>query len=72
MKHLYLHHHYMSLKMKFTQIQFPLLGSKGTASEGFGHIIETEKDVDENEIASEPPKPTDDGKRIAELEAELL
>jgi hypothetical protein len=60
------------LKMKFTQIQFPLLGTKGTASDGFGHIIEAEKDVDENEIGSELPKPTDDGKRIAELEAELL
>jgi hypothetical protein len=47
MKHLYIHHNYMSMKMKFNQIQFPQLGSKGQASDGFGHIVESEKNVDE-------------------------
>ena len=71
MKHLYIHHNYMSMKMKFNQIQFPQLGSKGQASDGFGHIVESEKNVDEIEIAVEPVQRNDANERIAELEAEL-
>ena len=72
MKHLFLHHSYMSLKMKYSQVQFPLLGSKGHASDGFGHIVEVEKGLDDTEPASDDPSTsTRDANRIADLEAEL-
>ena len=42
MKHLKVQHGYMSLKMKFHEMEFPKLGSK--SSDGFNHMIEIEKE----------------------------
>ena len=71
MRHLYLQHNYMSLKMKYNQVQFPLLGSRAHANDGFGHISESEKSMDNIEVACDPAKTEDDARRIAELEAQL-
>ena len=75
MKHLQLQHKYLSLKMKFQEMEFPLLGGRGKVSDGFGHIIETEKEDEEVQSAQEPGFEVDQSKlkndRIAELEVQL-
>ena len=71
MKHLYIHHNYMRMKMKFNQIQFPHLGSKGQVNDGFGHINVSEKVTDDHETVEEALKKTADAEKIAELESEL-
>ena len=47
MKHLYIKHNYMSMKMKFHQIQFPKLGNNNHENDGFGHIHEPEESSEE-------------------------
>ena len=68
MKHLYIKHNYMSMKMKFNQIQFPELGSKNHENDGFGHILEPEEPTED--VVTED-KPSEAAEKIAELEAEL-
>ena len=68
MKHLYIKHNYMSMKMKFNQIQFPELGSKNHENDGFWHILEPEEPTED--VVTED-KPSEAAEKIAELEAEL-
>ena len=69
MKHLYLQHNYMSMKMKYNSVEYPLLGGRGQANDGFGNIVEPEK----HEESQEPSEMMDSSKdeKIAELEAQL-
>ena len=51
MKHLKLHHNYMSMKMKYHEMEFPSLSNQlsgnGQVRDGFGHIVEVEKGDDD-------------------------
>ena len=71
MKHLYIQHNYMSMKMKYNQIQFPHLGNKGQSSDGFGKINDSEKVIEENEEIGESVKNDAAAEKIAELQEEL-
>ena len=71
MKHLFLQHNYMSLKMKYNQMEYPALGSKGPAKDGFGHIVETEKTEGNEEAVLETENQDTKDEKIAELEAQL-
>ena len=51
MKYLRERHGYTSLKMEYTQGQFPALGARQDADQGFGHMVETvETDLEAAEI----------------------
>ena len=80
MKHLKLQHNYMSMKMKFHEQEFPSLspqlGGNGQVRDGFGHILEAEKEEEEPTItdSGEDRKESESSvknDRIAELEAQL-
>jgi hypothetical protein len=61
---------YMSLKMKYNKMEYPVLGSNGPAKDGFGHMVELEK-VEGNEEASlDTENVTAKDDKIAELEAQ--
>ena len=61
----------MSLKMKYNEMEYPVLGSKGQAKDGFGNIVELEKAEGNEEASLETENVTAKDDKIAELEAQL-
>ena len=69
MNHLKYQHNYVSLKQKYQQEEFPQLGGRKHFSDGFGHIVEENEDVEDAEITVVENKDKD--AKIAEHEALL-
>ena len=71
MQHLKLQHNYMSLKMKYFELEFPSLDAKGRVKDGFGHMIEPETDVEVVESVIDNDQLKLKNEKIAELESQL-
>ena len=72
MRHLKVHHNYISLKMKFKE-EFPQLSSNKTNNDGFGHMkeaVDEDNDNNDGEHGSKSIRP-DDNEKILLLQQQL-